>query len=126
MCTSWNKVQQKVVPITAKIFAVLSFISVCPDDDERFIEVDGTCHYIDMDVKTIDEAYSACSERSGKLWEPQSLDTMNAVHAQIESMDTETDVGIWVGITDENSEGEWYYKSTSESFPFEVKIYELP
>ena len=79
-----------------------------------------------MDAKTIDEAYSACSERSGKLWEPQSLDTMNAVHAQIESMDTETDVGIWVGITDENSEGEWYYKSTSESFPFEVKIYELP
>ena len=61
---------------------------------------------------------------NGKLWEPNTLDIMNEVHAHVVSLGLEN-VGIWVGITDEGSDGEWYFTSTGDSFPFEVKIHEL-
>ena len=92
--------------------------------DDQYVEVEGTWYYIDTDAKTIDDAYKICSEFYGKLWEPNTLDIMNGVHAQVLSLGLEN-VGIWVGITDEGSDGEFYYKSTGESFPFEVKIHEL-
>ena len=91
--------------------------------DDQYVEVEGTWYYIDTDAKTIDDAYKICSEISGKLWEPNTLDIMDGVHAQVLSLGLEN-VGIWVGITDEGSDGEFYYKSTGESFPFEVKIHE--
>ena len=93
--------------------------------DDQYVEVEGTWYYIDTDAKTIDDAYSACSDMfNGKLWEPNTLDIMNEVHAHVVSLGLEN-LGIWVGITDEGSDGEWYYQSTGESFPFEVKIHEL-
>ena len=101
--------------------AVLGLFS--DDTAAEYLKVDGTWYYIDTDAKTIDDAYSACSGMSGKLWEPNTLDIMNGVHAQVLSLGLEN-VGIWVGITDEGSDGDFYYKSTGESFPFEVKIHE--
>ena len=99
-------------------------LSFSPDETTgEFVEVEGTWYFIDKDAKTINDAYSACSGMSGKLWEPNTLDIMNGVHAEILSLGLEN-VGIWVGITDEGSDGEFYYKSTGESFPFEVKIHE--
>ena len=97
---------------------------LCLFSDDQYVEVEGTWYYIDTDAKTIDDAYSACSDMSAKLWEPNTLDIMNGVHAHVLSLGLEN-VGIWVGITDEGSDGEFYYKSTGESFPFEVKIHEL-
>ena len=90
--------------------------------DDQYVEVEGTWYYIDTDAKTIDDAYSACLGMSGKLWEPNTLDIMDEVHAQVLSLGLE-DIGIWVGLSDEGSDGEWYFKSTGESFPFEVKIH---
>ena len=101
---------------------LLSFYS--DETTGEFVEVEGTWYFIDKDAKTIDDAYSACSGMSGKLWEPNTLDIMNGVHAEVLSLGLEN-VGIWVGITDEGSDGEFYYKSTGEAFPFEVKIHDL-
>ena len=93
--------------------------------DDQYVEVEGTWYYIDTDAKTIDDANSACSDMSAKLWEPNTLDIMNEVHGHVVSLGLEN-VGIWVGITDEGSDGDWYFTSTGDSFPFEVKIHELP
>ena len=85
--------------------------------------------YIDPVPRTINYAYYRCSRLGSasvyesKLWEPQTLEIMNGVHAHVQTLNLEK-VGIWVGITDEGSEGEWHYTSTGESFPFEVKIHE--
>ena len=93
--------------------------------DDQYVEVEGTWYYIDTDAKTIDDAYSACSDMfNGKLWEPNTLDIMDGVHAQVLSLGLEN-VGIWVGITDEGSDGEWYFTSTGDSFPFQLKIHKL-
>ena len=79
------------------------FFSFSSDETTgEFVEVEGTWYFIDKDAKTIDDAYSACSGMSGKLWEPNTLDIMNGVHAEVLTLGLEN-VGIWVGITDEGS-----------------------
>jgi len=96
-------------------------VSDCPVNNEKYVQIEGKCYYIDADAKTIDAAYSACSSMSAKLWEPHTLDTMNKGHAHLRKVVSKkqtANAGIWVGISDEKTEGTWYYKSTGEIFPF--------
>ena len=81
----------------------------CPDG-ENYVKVEGKCFYMDTNAKTIEDAYSSCSAMSAKLWEPHTLEVFNQVHAYARTVST--DKVWWVGISDANSEGNWYYKST--------------
>ena len=76
-----------------------------------------TCYYFDTVERTILEARLNCIDNHGKLWEPKTSDRMNQI--QIKGMEFATVVGgWWVGITDEQNEGHFYYYSNFENFNF--------
>ena len=65
--------------------------------------------------KTSKEAWSFCTEKGGKLYEPRDVDTMTKVtnHAKTEGIGE-----FWLGIHDKNKEGIFVYASDNSPIEF--------
>ena len=100
--------------LTLKLFLLFS---ECPTEESPYYASFGnTCYYFDTVERTILEARLNCIDNHGKLWEPKTLDRMNQI--QIKGMEFATQTMWWVGITDEQNEGNFYYYSNLENFNF--------
>jgi len=74
------------------------------------IVISGSCYRLSMTAtKTWSEAKTICQSNGGKLFEPRESVKSQAVVDEIRNI--YNDNGIWIGLTDAASEGNWQYAS---------------
>ena len=100
--------------------------NLCPSRNPQYATIGDTCYLFETETKTKQEASLNCLSKSGKLWEPKTIDSIDRVHTKsIEFSKGPKKLSHrwhwalwWTGISDADKEGLFTYDSNGETFPF--------
>ena len=97
----------------------------CPLENPNYIMVDNQCYYIQTNTTNYETAIETCKEKladqgGGRLFQPRSR-AQNELIMRLAHKATGKSNWLWLGITDNTTEGEYTYNGNNEPIKFDPK-----
>ncbi|XP_063402270.1 type-2 ice-structuring protein-like [Mytilus trossulus] len=120
MMTAMMMMSPAIAPMMVPMIATTSVLlinsvmdqNVCPSD---WVVLEDSCYFFSelTNILTWNDAQAYCNERGAKLAEPETMQEVNLLKAEVNSRYGVVDNGVWLGGDDMNTDGVWEWSSTN-------------
>ena len=115
--------QSKIEENAKTLANIKQYMKHCPLENPNYILVDNQCYYIQTNSTNFETAKEACKEKltdygGMRLFQPRST-VQNELIMKLAHEATGKTSWVWIGITDNTTEGEYMYADNGELIKFD-------